>query len=397
MEINAAFFYTFFIGLLLVLAYCSRWRRYFQLGMKLPGPPALPIIGNCLQFTTNDLHKCFQEFTEIARSYVPIVRLWIGPVLIVVVTDPDCIEMVVKHDKLSSRGYLVKKTGEQFFRNGLFIIDGEEWRRHRKIVSAALHVNILETFVEIFAKNSEILANKLKTLADGITAHDIAPYFMRCTLDIIVQTSSSLDINAQNDNDDSTLNNMKTVVDTTVVRVAKPWLLFDWVFNATELGKKYYKAVKCEHDRIFNEVERMKKMRETAKKRRQNEEKLSIIELLIQHGEISKEEVVGEIATIKFAGTETTSLACGYVLALLGENQHIQERVMQEQQDIFGDDILRPVRSDDLQRMVYLEQVGNCLLRSSLFSRTVAIFLHDIHRSCYTHTHKIYTYIFIYM
>jgi cytochrome P450 len=176
MEINAAFSYIFFIGLLLALAYCSRWRRYFQLGMKLPGPPALPIIGNCLQFTTNNLCKLFQEFTEIARSYVPIARLWLAPVLFVVVTDPDCIESVVKHDKLGSRGYLARKTTEQVFRNGLLTINGEQWRRHRKIVSAALHVNILETFVEKFAKNSDIFANNFKALADGITAHDISPY-----------------------------------------------------------------------------------------------------------------------------------------------------------------------------------------------------------------------------
>jgi hypothetical protein len=51
--------------------------------------------------------------------------------------------------------------------------------------------------------------------------------------------------------------------------------------------------------------------------------------------------------------------ACCYVLALLGENQHIQARLMQVQEDIFSDDILRPVRSEDLPRMVYLEQVGN--------------------------------------
>jgi hypothetical protein len=63
----------------------------------------------------------------------------------------------------------------------------------------------LETFVDNFAKNSDILANKLEALADGITAHDIAPYLMRCTLDIIVQTSSMVEINAQNGNDESTL------------------------------------------------------------------------------------------------------------------------------------------------------------------------------------------------
>jgi cytochrome P450 len=122
----------------------------------------------------------------------------------------------------------------------------------------------------------------------------------------------------------------------------------------------------------------MRKRRDTAEKRGQNDEKRSLLDLLLQYGDNNKEEIAGEIGTIIGAGIETTSNACGYVLALLGENQHIQERVMQEQQDIFGDDILRPVRSEDLPRMVYLEQVGNCLLRSTIFSRTVAIFLHYI-------------------
>ena len=212
LQTNAALYCTFFIVLLLVLAYRSRWRHYFQLGMKLPGPSAVPIIGNCLQFTSNDLCKFFQEFMEIARSYGPIARLWIGPVLVVVLTDPDSIEKVVKHDKLSRRGYLARKVLEPAFRKGLLCNDGDKWRRQRKIVSSPFHVNISETSVENFAKNSDILANKLKVLADGITAHDIYPYFIRCTLDIIVQTSSRIDVKAQSGNDESTLNNFTTVI-----------------------------------------------------------------------------------------------------------------------------------------------------------------------------------------
>jgi cytochrome P450 len=103
----------------------------------------------------------------------------VDPVLVIVFTDPDDVENVVKHDKFYSRGYLVRKSMERSFRNGLVPLEGEIWRRHRKIVSAALHLNILETFVENFAKNSHILANKLKDLADGITAHDIEPYLIR--------------------------------------------------------------------------------------------------------------------------------------------------------------------------------------------------------------------------
>jgi cytochrome P450 len=97
-------------------------------------------------------------------------------------------------------------------------------------------------------------------------------------------------------------------------------LLIDWIFHASELGKKYYKAVKYERANVINGVWRNRKMRETAEEAGQNNEKLSLLDLLIQCGDISKEEIVGEIATTAGAGTETTSHSSGYVLALLGDN-----------------------------------------------------------------------------
>jgi cytochrome P450 len=218
----------------------------------------------------------------------------------------------------------------------------------------------------------------MKALADGITAHDIAPYFTRSTLDIIYQTSSGINTNAQTGNDDSTWNIITNIVDTTAMKFLKPWLFIDWIFNATELGKKYNKAIQCEHGKIINEMAKKRRTRETTHTRGLNDEKTSLMDILIQYEVNNNVEIVGEIFTIVGGGTETTSNACGYVLALLGDNQHIQERVMQEQQNIFGDDVLRPVRSDDVPRMVYLEQVGSCLLHSSLFSRIIAILLHYI-------------------
>jgi hypothetical protein len=81
----------------------------------------------------------------------------------------------------------------------------------------------------------------------------------------------------------STLNNMTTVVDTTTLRMVKPWFLIEWIFNATEMCKKYYKAVKCERDKIINAVRRARRMREIAGKRGQNEEKASLMENLIHY------------------------------------------------------------------------------------------------------------------
>jgi hypothetical protein len=87
-------------------------KRYFELRWKLPGPTALPIIGNCLQFPTNNLRKRFQELIQIALSCLPISALWTGLVLAVVLTDLDSIERVVEQEKLLERGNVVEKSGE---------------------------------------------------------------------------------------------------------------------------------------------------------------------------------------------------------------------------------------------------------------------------------------------
>jgi cytochrome P450 len=357
--ISAALSSIFFIGLSLLLFYCWRWRRYFELGMKLPGKPALPLVGNFFDLKTKNLCNLFQDFTEFARTYFPVARLWLGPLLVVVLTDPDGVEKVVKHDAVGSRGYLVKKLLGPAFRNGLFVIDGEKWRAHRKIVSSALTTNFLQTFVENFAKNSDVLANNLKNIADGITVHDISPYFTRCSLDIATQIGSQVDINAQDGKDNVILNAMTTIIEATAARGRTPWLFIEWVFKLTKLGTKYYDSVKQCHDLINNVILSKKRMGKAEDKTGLHHEKPSFLDILLQYGEMNKEDVIGELTTLGGAGTESTSTACCYVLALLGENQHIQEKVMQEQEDIFSDDILRPVRSEDLPRMVYLEQVGN--------------------------------------
>ena len=55
--------------------------------------------------------------------------------------------------------------------------------------------------------------------------------------------------------------------------------------------------------------------------------------------------------------TVKTSYIFCYVLALLWENQQIQARGTQEQQEIFVHDILRPMTSEHLPTIMYLEQV----------------------------------------
>ena len=65
------------------------------------------------------IYAKFSKNVRNSQVYGPLSRLWVGPVLVVVLTDPDSIEKVVKHDKLCRRGYLAKKLIEPAFRSGL--------------------------------------------------------------------------------------------------------------------------------------------------------------------------------------------------------------------------------------------------------------------------------------
>ena len=67
---------------------------------------------------------------------------------------------------------------------------GEKWHVRRKMLTPTFHFKILEDFLDIFNKQSQILVTKLTQVhqdltSQGIDRINIFPYVARCTLDII--------------------------------------------------------------------------------------------------------------------------------------------------------------------------------------------------------------------
>ncbi|CAH2075150.1 unnamed protein product, partial [Iphiclides podalirius] len=73
-------------------------------------------------------------------------------------------------------------------------------------------------------------------------------------------------------------------------------------------------------------------------------------------------ELREEVLTLTIAGTDTSAVAIGYTLKLLGMYPKIQEKVVQEMQEVFGDSD-RPLVKDDLLKLKYLERVVKESLR----------------------------------
>ncbi|NJI30043.1 cytochrome P450, partial [Aeromonas veronii] len=69
--------------------------------------------------------------------------------------------------------------------------------------------------------------------------------------------------------------------------------------------------------------------------------RLAFLDLLLESAEngalISDEEIKNQVDTIMFEGHDTTAAGSSFFLSMMGVHQHIQDRVIQELDDIFGD------------------------------------------------------------
>lgn len=113
-----------------------------------PGPVAIPLVGNLLQFKNNFLHE---QFYEWSRKYGPVISVYLGPTYNVVLNDIDSVtEALVKKggdfaNRMSIPSVRVFTDGEKDIAFGQY---DPRWKLHRKIASKALRHYMLGQALE---------------------------------------------------------------------------------------------------------------------------------------------------------------------------------------------------------------------------------------------------------
>ncbi|XP_003705403.1 cytochrome P450 4g15 [Megachile rotundata] len=407
---------TVFLSLLipavvLYLIYFRISRRHLiELGEKLPGPPALPVIGNALDLLGSS-DTIFQNVYRRSFEYQDVIRLWVGPKLVVFLIDPRDVEVI-----LSSHVYIDKSAEYRFFQpwlgDGLLISTGPKWRAHRKLIAPTFHLNVLKSFIDLFNANSRAVVEKMRK--EGNKEFDCHHYMSELTVEILLETAMGVSKSTQDRSGFEYAMAVMKMCDILHLRHTKIWLRPDWLFNLTKYGKDQIKLLEIIHGLTKKVIQRKKEEYKSGKRNiidtsnQKSDAKTTSVEgvsfgqsaglkddldveddvgekkrqafldLLIEAGEngvvLTDREVKEQVDTIMFEGHDTTASGSSFFLAMMGCHPDIQEKVIQELDEIFGDSD-RPATFQDTLQMKYLER---CLLETLRMYPPVPIIAREI-------------------
>ncbi|XP_055382123.1 cytochrome P450 4c3 [Condylostylus longicornis] len=368
-----------------LITYNRRRARLVKLIEKIPGPAALPFLGNSveMQVDHDELFMRISGMQKLWGNRYGLNRTWNCTSPYVMFFKPETVEPILNSikyvDKSQDYDYLHAWLG-----TGLLTSFGKKWHTRRKILTPAFHFKILDDFIDVFNEQSVILANKLDKELNS-NSFNIFPYVTLCTLDIICETAMGRSIHAQDNSESEYVKAVYGIGSIIQERQMKIWLQFDSIFKLTKNYKLHQKYVEILHGFSYKVIRERKAEIQAQKEKNNNnnnndnnnneydlyddlgkKKRLAFLDLLIEASKndtvLSNDDIREEVDTFMFEGHDTTSAAISWTLFLLGERPDVQEKVYQELYEIFGDDKERPATMKNLLDMRYLE----CCIKEAL-------------------------------
>ncbi|XP_057334129.1 cytochrome P450 4V2-like [Microplitis mediator] len=334
------------------------YSKLIKAAQAFPGPPALPLIGNGLLFTGHG-DEFLNTFFRLQKQNHDTYRLWLGPELIIVITNPKDYEIALGSSKVIEKAFFYDLM-EPAIIDGIINGKGPKMRARRKMIIPIVNGKQLSEYILSFNFHSR-RSVELLTKKSGIGEFDVFHDMELCVLDVIYETLFGMEGTAQTNGDAFLARLIEDGLNCFWERVLKVWLYPEFIFHLTKTGKIWINSIET-GSRIVNKIITDKiKIYEAIERGEKNVEgcKPSILDSVVENAVKTKSMTVDEIrydlVSLFLGSQDTIHGLISFALVMIAMHPDVQDKVREEILDVVGEN--SDVCDEHVSKLTYIDMV----------------------------------------
>ncbi|KAG8184089.1 hypothetical protein JTE90_025397 [Oedothorax gibbosus] len=378
---------TFLVATALFLYFWYSNRKSYSFWEKqgVPYVKPEPFIGSIRQNIKKPFHEIeLERYQELGQIY----GFFEGSSPLLSVGDPKHLRNIMVKDFHIFPDHRVLSTGDTLTECMLQILQGEDWKRVRSIVTPTFTTGKIKRMMSIFNSCSKVLVKNFKTFAEKGEPMDAKKLYGAFTMDIIASAAFSTKIDSLNDPENEFVCKARSVFHKNLNYRFIFYLLFPGLMKFFKVpvfppeGVKFFTEVTLQ---IMNERKRtgqtgndfLQLLMDTANEQLVEKETEKSDDILGNYVSETNEEVfknfkakkglsfnelVAQCVIFFLAGFETTASTLAFVTYYLALNQDIQDKLVKELDQAIEDG-KGELTYEAVQSMRYLDNVISETLR----------------------------------
>ncbi|XP_030517155.1 cytochrome P450 704C1-like [Rhodamnia argentea] len=257
--------------------------------------------------------------------------------------DPRNIEHILKtnFDEYTKGKYNIDIM-KDLFGEGIFVVDGEKWKKQRKVASFEFATRVLRDFsCRVFRKNAAKLVKVVEELSAASDGFDMQDMLMRCTLDSIFKVGFGVELNCLEGSSKEGAVFMKAFDEASALtswRFVDPsWKLKRFLNIGSEAHlRKNIKLI----DNFVHQLIRTKK-NQLAEQREHNDKEDILSRFLLESEKdpegMNEKYLKDIILNFTIAGKDTSANTLSWFLYMLCKHPLVQQKIVDEIKHVIGD------------------------------------------------------------
>jgi cytochrome P450 len=319
----------------------------------LPGPKGWPLLGNLPQIEPAEMHLLLGRW---AQEYGRYFQIRMGDRRVLVVADHEAVAGVLRDrpegfrrtERLEAIGL------EMGFKSGLFGVNGDVWKRQRRMVMAAFDPGHVKAYYPSLVKCGERLAGRWTQAAEQGESVDLQADLMRFTVDAIAGLAFGTDVNTLESDEDVIQQHLNKILPKLFTRIvsAIPY----WRFFKLPSDRELARAMAAVNEAVdgFIADARQRLRDDPARCAAPHNLLEAMIVAADEPGSgIDDAQVAGNVLTMLLAGEDTTANTLAWCIWLLHRHPAALARATAEVRSVRAEG--GPVTLEQLTQLDYVE------------------------------------------